>query len=111
LNISFKVVWAQGRNHDKHGFTEECSRTIFLFDKDEKEAWLTLEHEILELRLKTVTDVYCGLSNSWISFLKLSGLLKNLGNPDQYGPLPTLLFYLFASQVLITYFLMTAGIN
>jgi uncharacterized protein YndB with AHSA1/START domain len=66
LNLSYKVVWTPSRDSEKHGLTEESSRTIFLFDTDEGEAWTTFEHEILELRLKTVTDVYREFSNSLI---------------------------------------------
>jgi hypothetical protein len=66
LGLPLRVVWTPNRNHDKHGLIEESSRTIFLFDEDESEAWLTFEHEILEYRLKAVTDVYREMANSLI---------------------------------------------
>jgi hypothetical protein len=61
-----KVVWTPDEKRDKHGLIEESSKTLFLFDHDEGEAWLTFEHEILEFRLKTVTDVYREMANSLI---------------------------------------------
>jgi hypothetical protein len=64
LNLPLIVSWAPDRNRDKHGLIE--SGTIFLFDDDQKEAWLTFEHEILEYRLKAVTDVYREMANSLI---------------------------------------------
>jgi hypothetical protein len=66
LGLPLRVVWIPNGNHDKHGLIEESSRTIFLYDESESEAWLTLEHEILEYRLKAVTDVYREMTNSLI---------------------------------------------
>lgn len=66
LGLPLKVAWTPNENHDKHGLIEESSRTIFLFDESESEAWLTLEHEILEYRLKAVTDIYREMANSLI---------------------------------------------
>jgi hypothetical protein len=66
LGLSLRVVWAPNRNHDKHGLIEESSRTIFLFDEVESEAWATFTHEILECRLKDVTKTYRALINGLI---------------------------------------------
>lgn len=66
LNIPLQIVWTPNRNRDKRGLIEESSRTIFIFDETEGEAWLTLEHEIFEYKLKAVTDVYREMANSLI---------------------------------------------
>jgi len=66
LGLPLKVVWTPNRNHDKHGLIEESSRTIFLFDEVESEAWATFTHEILEFRLKDVTKTYRALINGLI---------------------------------------------
>jgi hypothetical protein len=66
LGLPIKVVWTPNRNHDKHGLIEESSRTIFLFDEGESEAWATFTHEILEFRLKDVTKTYRSIINALI---------------------------------------------
>jgi hypothetical protein len=66
LNLPLTVTWTPDRERDKHGLIEESSRTIFLFDVDESEAWLTFEHEVLEYRLKAVSDIYREMVNSLI---------------------------------------------
>jgi hypothetical protein len=66
LGLPLKVAWTPNRNHDKHGLIEESSRTIFLFDEDENEAWATFTHEILEFRLKDVTKTYRSIINALI---------------------------------------------
>jgi len=60
------VVWTPDEKRDKHGLIEESSKTLFLFDEAEGEAWQTFEHEILEYRLKTMTDIYREMVNSLI---------------------------------------------
>jgi hypothetical protein len=66
LHVPLKVVWTPDEKRGKHGLIEESSKTLFLFDHDEAEVWLTFEHEILEYRLKAVTDVYREMANSLI---------------------------------------------
>jgi len=66
LGFSLRVAWTPNRNHDKHGLIEESARTIFLFDEAESEAWATFTHEILEYRLKDITQTYRTLINALI---------------------------------------------
>jgi hypothetical protein len=66
LMIGYAVAWTPNKKHEKHGLIEESSKTIFLFDIDECEAWLTFEHEIIELRLKAVSNVYREMLNALI---------------------------------------------
>jgi hypothetical protein len=66
LGLPLKIVWNPNRNHDKHGLIEESSRTIFLFDEVESEAWATFTHEILEFQLKDVTKTYRSIINALI---------------------------------------------
>jgi hypothetical protein len=70
LGLPLRVVWAPNGNHDKHGLIEESSRTIFLFDEAESEAWATFTHEILEFRLKDVTKTYRALVNGLIELFE-----------------------------------------
>lgn len=70
LGISLKVVWTPNRNHDKHGLIEESSRTIFLFDESESEAWVTFTHEILEWKLKETLRTYREIINGLIEIIE-----------------------------------------
>ena len=53
LAIPLTILWTPKANGSKHG--EIVSSALFIYDKDLDEAWCTLEHEILEFRLKEVT--------------------------------------------------------
>jgi|SRR5271157_312345 len=64
LGLPLTVTWTPNRSHNKHG--EIVSGTILIFDHDEREAWLTFEHEVLEYRLKAVSDVYREMVNCLI---------------------------------------------
>jgi len=66
LGLPLTVTWTPDRSNSQHGRIEESSQTIFLFDEEESEAWLTFQHEILEYRLKAVSDVYREMANSLI---------------------------------------------
>lgn len=43
-----------------------CLIRLFICDKDEREAWLTFEHEVYEYKFKEVTYAYRTLINSLI---------------------------------------------
>jgi len=66
LGIPLSVVWAKDSSKRVHGEIEESSRTIFIFDETESEAWATFTHEILEFRLKDVTKTYRSIINGLI---------------------------------------------
>ncbi|MCJ7762750.1 hypothetical protein MUP38_04760 [Candidatus Bathyarchaeota archaeon] len=51
-------------NSEKHG--EINSNCLFIYDRDECEAWLTFEHEVYEFKFKEVTYPYRTLVNSLI---------------------------------------------
>lgn len=64
LGAPLKVVWIPKANGDKHG--EINSNCLFIYDRDEREAWSTFEHEIYEYKFKEVTYAYRMLANSLI---------------------------------------------
>ena len=70
LNISLPVVWIPDRNAIKHGALDLNSKTILIFDENEKDAWLTFEHEIYEYKFREVTAVYQTLINCIIESIE-----------------------------------------
>ena len=70
LGLPLKVAWTPDGNHDKHGLIEESSRTIYLFDENESEAWATLTHEIFEWKLKETLKVYRETINGLIEIIE-----------------------------------------
>lgn len=64
LGIPLKVMWIPKGNSSKHG--EIDSSCLFIYDRDEREAWLTFEHEVYEFKFKEVTYPYRTLINSLI---------------------------------------------
>jgi len=64
LAVPLKVMWIPKPNSSKHG--EINSDMLFIYDKDEREAWLTFEHEVYEYKFKEVTYAYRTLVNSLI---------------------------------------------
>jgi len=64
LGVPLKVMWVPKPNSEKHG--EIDSNILFIYDKSEREAWLTFEHEVYEWKFKEVTFPYRTLVNSLI---------------------------------------------
>jgi hypothetical protein len=64
LGTPLKVTWIPKANSGKHG--EISSNCLFIYDKEESEAWLTFEHEVYEFKFKEVTYAYRMLVNSLI---------------------------------------------
>lgn len=70
LGLALKVVWTPNGNHEKHGLIEESSRTIFLFDETESEAWTTFTHEVLEWKLRETLRPYRETINALIGVIE-----------------------------------------
>jgi hypothetical protein len=68
LGIPLKTTYIPKTNSSKHG--EISSNVLFIYDKDEREAWLTFEHEVYEFKFKEVTYVYRTLVNSLIETIE-----------------------------------------
>lgn len=64
LGIRLQAVWTPKANKDKHG--EIILGDLYVYDKDESEAWLTFEHEIYEYEFNGISYVYRSLVNSLI---------------------------------------------
>jgi len=64
LGLPLKVKWIPRSETSKHG--EIKVDTIYIYDVDPEEAWLTFLHEVLEFKLDEVTRVYRALVNGLI---------------------------------------------
>jgi len=64
LNIPLKIVWTPKPNSARHG--EIVSNYLLIYDEAETDAWETLCHEVVEYKLKSVTQVYRMLVNQLI---------------------------------------------
>jgi len=69
LGIRYQVEW-KPCEHEKHGIIDTTRRKIIIFSKTEEEAWCTLFHEVLELKIRPVLACYRGLVNLLISFIE-----------------------------------------
>lgn len=72
LGIPLTVAWTPDRTRDRHGQIELSSRTLFLFDEKEEQAWETLFHEVLEFKLKDVLKHYRNIINGLIEIVEKS---------------------------------------
>jgi excinuclease UvrABC ATPase subunit len=70
LGISLSVVWAPNPSQDKHGLIELSSRTLFIFNENEDEAWQTFMHEVFEWKLKDITRIYRETVNGLLEILE-----------------------------------------
>ena len=70
LNVPLKIVWSPNPNHNKHGLIEANSRTMFIFDVEENEAWATFLHEVLEFKLKETLKTYRMVINGLIEVIE-----------------------------------------
>lgn len=64
LGIPLRVKWIPNADLEKHG--EITSGVLYVYDKNESEAWLTFQHEVYEYKFKEVTYAYRTLVNSLI---------------------------------------------
>lgn len=64
FGIPLKVKWIPKADLDKYG--EITSGALYIYDKNESEAWLTFQHELCEYKFKEVTYAYRTLVNSLI---------------------------------------------
>ena len=70
LGINLKVLWQPDCTKTVHG--EIKGNVIFLYDSEEKEAWVTFSHEITEYKLQAVTRPYRILINNLIETVEKS---------------------------------------
>ena len=70
LGIPLKVAWTPNPSHNKHGLIEAHSKTLFIFDVKEEDAWQTFTHEILEWKLKALLKVYRDVINGLIEIVE-----------------------------------------
>lgn len=67
--IPYSVAW-QPRESEKHAIIDTATRRITIFSETEQEAWATLVHEALELKIRPLLAYYRELVNTLISFIE-----------------------------------------
>lgn len=65
LGVSLQVCWVPSINTARHGEVKDGK--LFIYDEDLPEAEATFLHEIVEVKLKGVTEIYQTLVNSLIA--------------------------------------------
>jgi len=70
LGFAFTVVWTPSPDVNNHGKIDLENRVIHIFDMNEKGAWETLTHELLELKLRPLLSAYRTLTNMLIEVLE-----------------------------------------
>jgi len=70
LGMPFKVAWTPDPSMSEHGKVDLKNRVIHIFDLNERDAWATLTHEILELKIRPLLSFYRSLVNTLIEFIE-----------------------------------------
>jgi hypothetical protein len=70
LGVPLTVHWVPDKAKPVHG--EIRGSALFVYDLDEEEAWFTLQHEIAEYKLQSVTRPYRLLVNSLLEAIEKS---------------------------------------
>ena len=70
LGIPLEVAWVPNPEKDKQGEIVLSSKTLFIYSSSESEAWQTLIHELLEYKIKDVTQGYRLIVNSLIEVVE-----------------------------------------
>ena len=70
LGLPFKAVWTPDSSVKDHGKIDLKNQVILIFDLNEKDAWITLIHEILELKIRPLLQFYRSLVNTLIEFIE-----------------------------------------
>jgi hypothetical protein len=70
LAIPLRVVVVPDSTRKVHGEIEASSGTLFIFDKNEGDAWETFLHEVFEYKLRHVCEGYRLIINSLIEALE-----------------------------------------
>jgi hypothetical protein len=70
LGISLEVAWLPNSEKDKQGEIVLASKTLFIYSPSESEAWQTFIHELLEYKIKDVTQGYRLIINSLIEVVE-----------------------------------------
>ena len=70
LGIPMEICWKPDNTKSVHGELRET--VLFIYDKNESEAWDTFTHELIEAKLQNVTRPYRVLVNSLIAVIEKS---------------------------------------
>ena len=66
---SWEAVWAPNEGGDLHGESLVDDKVIMVYDVNEKTAWATFTHEVLEIRIRAAIRPYRLLCNSLIDVI------------------------------------------
>ena len=70
LGLPFTVVWTPDPSMNNHGLVDPKNHVIHIFDLNENDAWATLTHEVLELKIRPLLSFYRNLVNVLIEFIE-----------------------------------------
>jgi len=70
LGLEYRVVWGPDPEAKRRGETIPEQSLIVIHDVDPSQAWDTLIHEVVELKLRRVIAPYRGLVNKLIEFIE-----------------------------------------
>jgi hypothetical protein len=66
LGVALTIAWIPGLLKARHGEIDLKTKTLFIYDESEGEAWATFQHEVYEYTFKQVLSPYRTLINSLI---------------------------------------------
>lgn len=76
LGMPFKVVWTPDPGANDRGKIDLKNHVIYIFDLKEEDAWSTLVHEVLELKIRPLLSFYRSLINVLIEALEKLGYIQ-----------------------------------
>mgnify|MGYP001584544441 FL=1 len=68
LGLDYDVIMTPKEN-DKHGEIDKHSKTILIYDQNEKEAWQTFKHELIEISMINAFKIYREATNALIEVI------------------------------------------
>lgn len=68
LGVPLQLEWVPEPTRKLHG--EIRGSTIYIYDLNEEDAWQTFLHEVIEYKLKDLTQVYRALINKLIEAIE-----------------------------------------
>lgn len=70
LGIEYSVIWSPDPKSSDRGQIISGQRIIIIYDEDPAQAWDTLAHEVVELKLSKLLKPYHDLLNNLIDFIE-----------------------------------------
>lgn len=67
----WQAVWTPDKDNENHGETLIDDKVILVYDVDEKTAWQTFSHEVLEIKFRDVVRPHRLLCNALIEVIDM----------------------------------------